>query len=77
VVGLHGFVDLGGTLVDEDTLLSARAGFGGKFRRHKYWGFTLRLEGGADYDPDSAKVGGAFAVLLGGAFSRPTKKRAN
>ena len=47
---------------------TARAGVGAEFRRHRFWGLTLRLEGGADIGD---QVSGQFSVLLGVQFSRP------
>lgn len=41
----------------------------GEFRRHRFWGSTLRIEAGADYLNGS--VGAAGALLLGVQFSRP------
>ena len=75
VAGLFAF--LGGgpllTAVEGETTVSAtaRAGVGGEFRRTRYLGFTLRLEGGADFGDE---VGGVFAAQLGVQFSRPARR---
>ncbi len=52
---------------------TGRLGLMGKFRRHRYWGLTLRLEGGVDVI--GSQVSPAFGTLLGVAFARPSKQR--
>ena len=49
---------------------TARGGFGAEFRRHRFWGLTLRLEGGVDIGD---QVSGVFSTLLGVQFSRPAR----
>ncbi len=58
-------------MTSDDTAIGAtgRLAVGGEFRRHRFWGATLRLEAGADY-VDGA-VFGTGALLLGVQFSRP------
>lgn len=48
---------------------TARTGIGAEFRRTRYLGITLRLEGGVDYV--GRRIGGTGAALLGFQFSRP------
>ena len=49
---------------------TGRGGVQLKFRRTRYWGLSLRLEGGVDVI-DSA-VGFAGGVLIGPSFARPS-----
>lgn len=75
VAGVYGFLAGGPTLATAkgQTVAggSARGGFGAEFRRHKFWGLTLRFEGGVDYI--DAHASGVFATLLGVQFSRPAR----
>jgi hypothetical protein len=74
VAGVSGFVAGGPVIVQTPqrrTLdYTARAGIGAEFRRHRFWGLTLRLEGGADIGD---QVSGVFSTLVGVQFSRPAK----
>jgi len=49
---------------------TARAGVGAEFRRHRFWGLTIRLEGGVDFGD---QVSGVFSTLVGVQFSRPAR----
>lgn len=62
-------VDLAG---DAGTAIGAagRLHVGGEFRRSRFWGFTARLEGGADYVEGT--ISGAGSLLIGFQFSRPS-----
>ncbi len=74
VAGVSGFLAGGPLLtsVGNSTSLdyTARGGVGAEFRRHRYWGLTLRLEGGVDIGD---QVSGVFSTLLGVQFSRPAR----
>jgi hypothetical protein len=74
VAGLSGFVAGGPVIVQtarqRTVNYTARAGIGAEFRRHRFWGLTLRLEGGADIGDG---VSGVFSTLIGGQFSRPAR----
>lgn len=52
---------------------TGRAGLMGKFRRHRYWGLTLRLEGGIDLV--DGQVSPTIGTLIGIAFARPSRQR--
>lgn len=76
VLGWHGFL-AGGPLVvsrSGDSVVggTGRVGIGAEFRRTRYLGLTLRLEGGADFG--GGNVAAAGAALLGVQFSRPSGK---
>ena len=74
VGGVSAFIGGGPLLLTDHNGLSldytARAGVGAEFRRHRYWGLTLRLEGGIDIGDE---VSGVFSTLFGAQFSRPAK----
>lgn len=77
VVGLNGFVGGGPLFVAPDdgelTLgATARAGLGLEYRRSRFWGVAVRLEGGADFVGDS--VGAVAGALVGFQFSRPARE---
>ncbi|MBT3224528.1 MAG: hypothetical protein HN348_36130 [Proteobacteria bacterium] len=69
VAGGHIFFAGGPTVVGKSVGPTARVGIGAKFRRHRFWGLTLRLEGGASYVDKVPS--GQMGVLLGGSFARP------
>jgi hypothetical protein len=71
VVGIAPFV-AGGLTVDPGQAVVGFTGRGGlqlKFRRSRYWGISLRLEGGVDVVEST--VGFAGGALLGASFARP------
>ncbi|HHO53482.1 MAG TPA: hypothetical protein ENK18_22075 [Deltaproteobacteria bacterium] len=76
VAGLNLFVAGGvvSTLAEPAPPLgyTGRAGLMARYRFHRYWGLTLRLEGGADLI--DARISPAIGILLGVAFARPSKQ---
>jgi hypothetical protein len=77
VVNTAGFL-AGGPLVvsgeDEGEVAIGGTGRGGlalKLRRSRFWGLTLRVEGGVDVV--AGDVSPAAAVLVGGGFARPAR----
>lgn len=50
---------------------TGRLSVGAKFRRSRFFGLTLRLEGGVDVRGDAVGFGGG--ALLGVAFARPAR----
>jgi hypothetical protein len=74
VTQVHGFVAGGPVLAPTArqgtaTGATARAGFGARYRFHRFWGLSLRLEGGADFI--GGGVGATCAALLTLDRSRP------
>lgn len=51
--------------------VTARGGLDFKWRRSRFWGLTVRLEGGVDVLSD--RVSPAAGLLLGGGFARPAR----
>ncbi|MBX2798213.1 MAG: hypothetical protein KTR31_11100 [Myxococcales bacterium] len=78
VGGLHGFVSGGPVqfVVSEGPApalgWTARAGVAGKFRRSRFVGLTLRLEGGANVV--AGKPSAVVGVLVGLSYARPASK---
>ena len=73
VTQVHGFVSGGPLLTTsaEGTTVgaTARAGLGARYRFHRFWGVSLRLEGGADFS--SGPVAGVGSALVTFDVSRP------
>ncbi len=74
VANAHGFLGGGPVLLANSRHppgIAARAGFGARFRFHRFWGVGLRLEAGADVT--GGQVAGAGAALLSLAWTRPNR----
>ena len=74
VANVAGFVAGGPALVVADgTTLggTARAGVDAKWRRTRFWGLTVRLEGGVDVLDGAVQP--TAAVLVGAGFARPAR----
>ena len=72
IAGVQGSV-AGGVVTESGALgWTGRAAFTGRFRRHRFWSLSLRLEAGADGIANTITPTGG--VLLGVAFSRPASE---